>query len=113
MADTTPSVAVSTSNYDPEAGAIYTLNCTVTILPGVTVVPKIDWEGPGLGTDGVSKSEVIHVGEEDYSRWITFAPLIIAHGGEYVCTANYTLNSVTSRDGIVETVLSVISKHYS
>ena len=93
----------------PVAGTPHTLNCTV-IIPSrlMTVVPNIDWEGHGVGNG--NKSTVMR-GQDGYYQLLTFDLLFIAHGGEYVCTANYTLNSVTTRDGTYVTVLSVISKH--
>jgi hypothetical protein len=105
VADITPFVTVESTD-KPVAGTSHTLNCTVIIPSGLmTVVPNIDWEGHGV--DIGNKSAVMR-GRDVYYRLLTFDPLFIAHGGEYVCTANYTLNNVTTRDGTYMTVLSVI-----
>lgn len=48
----------------------------------------IQWEGPGISTapmDDVSTKKII-------SRQLSLDPLTLAHRGEYVCTANYTLD---------------------
>lgn len=95
-------------NGNPVAGTSYTLNCTVTLLPGMTVTPVIIWEGPGIGA-GAEIHNVISWGEV-HSLLLTIDRLTIAHGGKYICTANYTLYRETSRNGSDAEILSVISK---
>lgn len=108
VVDMIPSVVVSTTNENPVAGTSYILKCTVTLLPGMAVTPVILWEGPGVGT-GSEMTNVTSSGEV-HSRSLTFSRLTIAHGGTYVCTANYTLYRETSRNGSDSATLSVISK---
>lgn len=108
VADLIPSVIVSTVNENPVAGTPYILNCTVTLLPGMTVIPVIFWEGPGVD-DGAEINDITSSGEV-HSRLLSFRHLTIAHGGKYVCTANYTLYRETSRNGSDSLILSVISK---
>lgn len=102
---------MSTVNENPVAGTPYILNCTVTLLPGMTVIPVIIWEGPGVGA-GAEMTDITSLGEV-HSRLLTFSQLTIAHGGTYVCTANYTLYKETSRNGSESVILSVISKYHN
>ena len=102
---------MSSTTGDPEAGTSYTLICTVTLTPGADVIPTIVWSGPGMQMTWVNTSGVISNPDGTYTRRLTFRPLILAHGGEYMCTAKFTINEVTSRDGSKTFILSVISKY--
>ena len=109
VADFTPSVTVTTSGGEPVAGTSFVLTCTVAIFPGVTVVPDIEWSGHGIGMPWATTGRTIS-GDGVHTRQVTLRPLVLAHGGAYTCTARFSLNGVTSRDGVDQTQLSVLSE---
>ena len=68
------------------AGENATLTCSVTVPPGVTDTPDIQWEGPGVTpipadptTNGQEVSSVLTVGSISTSQ-----------AGQYTCTATLT-----------------------
>ena len=109
VADFTPAVTVTTSPGEPEAGTSYTITCTVSIIAGVPIIPDIDWSGHGIDMPWVTIGGTIREGGV-HTRQVTIIPLTLAHGGEYTCSASFSLNGVTSRQGIDHTTLSVISE---
>ena len=99
-----PSVFVSSSTSEPLAGTEYTLTCSVTLLHGVTGPLTIEWSrvNHGMIISGVNISGFV--------SQLTLQPLVLDHGGVYVCTANFSLNGVISRHGTDQEELSVISE---
>ena len=107
VGDSSPSVVVTTTE-DLTAGSSFILNCTVTLLHGVTVVPRIGWEGPAVASGGVLSS--VRSNGESHTRLLAVGSLALAHGGDYTCTANYTVNGETSLNTVVTTTVAVVSK---
>ena len=90
-----------------EAGSPYTLTCTVTLLHRASDSSvSIQWQGPHPHTvttaNDISTNEVV-------SSQLLLDPLTLADGGDYTCTATYTVSEKTS-EGSGSTTIIVISK---
>ena len=91
-------------------GSLYTLTCTVTLSdrPASGSSVSIQWQGPA----GLSHSD-----DDDTTdnrvvvSQLALDPLTLAHGGDYICTALYTVNGETTTESGIETLI-VISKVY-
>ena len=91
-----------------EVGSLYTLTCTVTLSHRASDSSvSIQWQGPGLShtdddDDDDSTDNRVVVSE------LSLNPLILAHGGDYSCTAEYTVDgeTVTKSGNITLNVLS-------
>ena len=77
-------------------GSSYTLTCTVTLPTGVAVTPDVQWAGPGLSGD--TTGTVTESGGT-YTSELPLNPLSPSHGGDYTCTATYTVGGQTSSEG--------------
>ena len=99
-----------------QAGSRYVLICTIILPTGVTVsdVPSVQWRRPSGGSTtgnvvsggvsgGVSGSSV-------YISQLTLDPLTLSDGGDYTCTATYSLGGQTSPSGMDTFSIFVISK---
>ena len=113
MGDFIPSVTLLSNTDRPEAGITYILTCTVTILRGVSVIPSIGLIYRGQVVANNSDSVINKLQDGVYTLQYTLEPLSLEHGGTYDCTANFELDTVTSRDGVASLILSVISKYYN
>ena len=94
-----------------EAGSPYTLTCTVTLLHRASDSSvSIQWQGPRPHT--VTAANDISTNEMVCSQ-LPVDPLTLADGGDYTCTATYTVGEKTS-EGMGSTTIIVISKlaHY-
>ena len=80
-----------TETISREIGVPFTLTCTVTLshrVRGSSV--SIQWQGPSTaGQERASDDEVI-------IKELTLGPLTLAHGGDYTCTAVYTVGGHTA-----------------
>ena len=90
-----------------EASSPYTLTCTVTLLHRASDSSvSIQWQGPRqhsvTAANDISTNEVV-------STQLPLDPLILADGGDYTCTATYTVGKKTS-EGSGSTTVIVISK---
>ena len=90
-----------------EAGSPYTLTCTVTLLHRASDSSvSIQWQGPRPHTvttaNDISTNEVV-------SSQLPLDPLTLADGGDYTCTATYTVGDLTSTGSGMKSVI-VISK---
>ena len=90
-----------------EAGSPYTLTCTVTLLHRASDSSvSIQWQGPHphtvTTTTDISTNEVV-------SGQLPLDPLTLTDGGDYTCTATYTVGEKTS-EGMGNTTIIVISK---
>ena len=74
-----------------EIGVPFTLTCTVTLSHRVRDSSvSIQWQGPSTdGQERGSDNEII-VNE------LILDPLTLAHGGDYTCTAEYTVGGHTA-----------------
>ena len=90
-----PTVAVAGSG-SATVGSSYTLTCTVTLPTGVAVTPDVQWAGPGLS--GNTTWTVTGSGGT-YTSELPLNPLSPSHGGDYTCTATYTVGGQTSHQG--------------
>ena len=89
-------------------GSLYTLTCTVTLSdrPASGRSVSIQWQGPA----GLSHSD-----DDDTTdnrvvvSQLALGPLTLAHGGDYTCTAEYTVNGHTTTESGNRAV-DVISK---
>ena len=92
-----------------QAGSRYVLICNIAHPTGVTVsgVPSVQWRRPSGGsTTGnlVSGSVSLYVSQ------LIFDPLTLSDGGDYTCTATYSLGGQTSPSGMDTHRISVMSK---
>ena len=90
-----------------EAGSPYTLTCTVTLLHRASDSSvSFQWQGPRphtvTTTTDISTNETV-------SSQLPLDPLTLADGGDYTCTATYTVGEKTS-EGSGSTTVVVISK---
>ena len=89
-------------------GSLYTLTCTVTLSdrPASGSSVSIQWQGPtGLShsdDDDTTDNRVV-------VSQLALDPLTLAHGGDYTCTAEYTVNGQTITES-EEEELFIISK---
>ena len=102
-----PSVAV-TAPAPAIAGSSFTLTCTISLPAGVLVVPDVRWQGPAV-TAGSAPSTVTGLGPT-YTSELTINPLTLSHGGQYTCTASYTVDGGTSPHGTNTVILTVTSE---
>ena len=90
-----------------EVGSLYTLTCTVTLSHRASDSSvSIQWQGPGLShtdDDDDSTDNRVVVSE------LSLNPLTLGHGGDYTCTAEYTVDGDTTIDS-GNTTLNVLSK---
>ena len=91
-----------------EAGSPYTLTCTVTLLHRASDSSvSIQWQGPHphtvTTTTDISTNEVV-------SSQLLLDPLTLTDGGDYTCTATYTVGGKTSEGTGKNTTVIVISK---
>ena len=90
-----------------EAGSPYTLTCTVTLLHRASDSSvSIQWQGPRPHTlpttTDISTNEMV-------SSQLPLDPLTLADGGDYTCTATYTVGN-QSTTGSGNTTVIAISK---
>ena len=88
-----------------EIGVPFTLTCTVTLSHRATDSSvSIQWQGPSIDdqptVDRFSDDEIV-VNE------LTLGPLTLAHGGDYTCTAVYTVDGHTATVSSVESVVPI------
>ena len=85
-----PSLTISQSVDNPNIGLNYTLTCTVTVAKGVSSsLVVIDWSGG----DSLSESSRVIISDQtnngvQYTRTVTFSPLLSIDGGEYTCSVS-------------------------
>ena len=97
-----------------EIGVPFTLTCTVTLSHRVSDSSvSIQWQGPSTDdqptVDRITEHELL-------TNELTLDPLTLAHGGDYTCTAVYTVDghaaTVRSRvESVVPTSELYISPH--
>ena len=107
-----PMITVSSAN-SSVAGSRYVLICNISLPTGVTVsgVPSVQWRRPSGGsTTGNVFSGGVSGGRSLYISQLIFDPLTLFDGGDYTCTATYSLGGHTSPSGTGTYSLSVISK---
>ena len=80
-----------TSSISREIGVPFTLTCTVTLSHRVRDSSvSIQWQGPSTDeqptVESVSDERVVFI----------LDPLTLAHGGDYTCTAVYTVDGHTA-----------------
>ena len=90
-----------------EAGSPYTLTCTVTLLHRASDSSvSIQWQGPHPHTvttaNDISTNKVV-------SSQLPLDPLTLVDGGDYTCTATYTVGEKTS-EGMENITIIVSSK---
>ena len=101
-------ITVSSADSDV-AGSRRILICNIALPTGVTVseVPSVQWRRPsGVSSTGT----VFPVGKSLYNSQLIFNPLTLSDGGDYTCTATYSLGGQTSASGTGTHSFSVISK---
>ena len=71
-----------------EVGSVYTLTCTVALSNRARDSSvSIQWHGPSTDEQTVDTSE-----NNLLIRELSLDPLSLAHGGNYTCTASYTVD---------------------
>ena len=85
-----------------EIGVPYTLTCTV--LLSHTVIDSsvsIQWQGPSTDGQEIASNDRVIVNE------LILDPLTLTHGGDYTCTAVYTVDGYTATVRSVESVVPI------
>ena len=107
----TPALSAPTVEVDgptlATVGSSYTLTCTVTLPTGVAVTPDVQWEGPGLSGDTTG---TVPGSGGTYTSELPLNPLSSSHGGDYTCTATYTVDGQTSPEGRNTLSVTVVSE---
>ena len=90
-----------------EAGSPYTLTCTVTLLHRASDSSvSIQWQGPRPHTVTAANNSSTN---KMVSSQLPLYPLTLADGGDYTCTATYTVGG-QSTTGSGNTTVIAISK---
>ena len=93
-----------------EVGSLYTLTCTVTLSHRASDSSvSIQWQGPGLShTDDDDDDDDDSTDNRVVVSELSLNPLTLGHGGDYTCTAEYTVDgeTVTNSGNITLNVLS-------
>ena len=80
-----------------EVGSVYTLTCTVTLSHRARDSSvSILWQGPSTDEQIVDTTD-----NREVTRQLSLDPLSLAHGGNYTCTARYSVDGgepVTTSD---------------
>ena len=79
------------------AGSLYTLTCTVTLSdrPASGSSVSIQWQGPA----GLSHSDDDDTPDNRVVvSQLALDPLTLAHGGDYTCTVEFTVNGQTATE---------------
>ena len=85
-----PSLVISQLVDNPNIGQNHVLTCTVTVAKGVSSsLVVIDWSGG----DSLSESSRVIISDQtnngvQYTRTVTFSPLLSIDGGEYTCSVS-------------------------
>ena len=75
-----------------EVGSVYTLTCTVALSHRARDSSvSIQWLGPSTDEQTVDTTD-----NRELTRQLSLDPLSLAHGGDYTCTANYTVDGGTT-----------------
>ena len=83
-----------TGTISREIGVLFTLTCTVTLSHRVRDSSvSIQWQGPS--TDDQPTVESVS-DDEGVVNELILGPLTLAHGGDYTCTAVYTVDGHTA-----------------
>ena len=71
-----------------EVGSVYTLTCTVTLSHRARDSSvSILWHGPSTDEQTVDTTD-----NREVTRQLSLDPLSLAHGGNYTCTASYSVD---------------------
>ena len=87
-----PSVTITQSGEGLVSGLDRTLTCTVTVVEGISSpLVVVDWSGG----DSLSESSRVTISDQtnnglQYTRMITFSPLLISDDGQYTCSVSVT-----------------------
>ena len=92
-----------------QAGSRFVLQCTIALPTGVTVsdVPSVQWRRPSGGS---ATGNVVSGDGSVYISQLLLDPLTLSDGGDYTCSATYSLGGQTSPSGMATHIISVISK---
>ena len=75
-----------------EVGSVYTLTCTVALSHRARDGSvSIQWLGPSTDEQTVDTTD-----NRVVTRQLSLDPLSLAHGGNYTCTASYTVDGGTT-----------------
>ena len=70
------------------------------------MTPDVQWEGPGLSGDTTG---TVTGSGGTYTSELPLNPLSPSNGGDYTCTASYTVDGQTSPEGR-DTIIITVSK---
>ena len=94
-------------------GSRHVLICNIALPTGVTVsgVPSVQWRRPSGGsTTGNVVSAGVSGGSSVYISQLILNSLTLSDGGDYTCTATYSLGGQTSPSVTGTHRISVMSK---
>ena len=97
-----------------QAGSRRVLICNIILPTGVTVsgVPSVQWRRPsGESATGNVFSGGASGNSRLYISQLILDPLTLSDGGDYTCTATYSLGGHTSPSVMSALSFSVISKY--
>ena len=105
-----PTITVSSAG-SIQVGSRVVLICNIATGVTVSGVPSVQWGRPSGGSDtGNVFSGGVSGGSSLYISQLILDPLTLSDGGDYTCTATYSLGGQTSPSGTGTYSLSVISK---
>ena len=88
-----------------EIGVPFTLTCTVTLSHRVRDSSvSIQWQGPSIDDQPTVERVIEH---EVLTNELILGPLTLAYGGDYTCTAVYTVDGHTATVSSVESVVPI------
>ena len=92
-----------------EVGSVYTLTCTVALSHRARDSSvSIQWHGPSTEEQTVDTTD-----NRKLTRQLSLDSLSLAHGGNYTCTASYTVDEGTTVTTSDTEILIPISKFSS
>ena len=96
------------------SGRRTTLSCNVTVLPGLKLLPSLEWVGPNgtVVTDEGNQTIEVETQGRVTALSLSFVPVITSDEGRYMCRANLSVPGIERQPPLLFTsfYLHVISK---
>lgn len=77
------------------AGENYTLTCTATVVEGLTddALVATSWID---STGDPVQSNVVQISDVNTTATLEFEPLLLSHGGRYICNVSITISAIST-----------------